>query len=183
MFIKKLALFSTAALFCAGLAMAQAPDGQRPDQHHRPDFAAMHKSMCEDRVAHAAAKLAYVETKLALTDAQKPLFAKWRQAVLDSETKQKTACLAEAPPSHDQRPTILDREQRAETKLSARLQMLQATRPALKAFYDSLTDAQKDSFNRLHEEHERGHHGFGHGGFEHGPQGGAGGPDAMHRPQ
>jgi len=180
MFIKKLALFSTAALFCAGLAMAQAPDGQRPDQqHHRPDFAAMHKSMCEDRVAHAAAKLAYVETKLALTDAQKPLFAKWRQAVLDGETKQKTACLAEAPPSPDQHPTILDREQREGTKLSARLQMLQATRPALKAFYDSLTDAQKDSFNHMHEGHERGHH-----GGEHGPQwGGAGGPDAMHRPQ
>lgn len=178
MFTKKLVLFSTATLFCAGLAIAQVPDAQpHSDQHHRPDFAAMHKSMCEDRVAHAAAKLAYVETKLSLTDAQKPLFAKWRQAVLDNEAKQKTACLAEPAPSPDMHPTILDREQREETKLAARLQMLQGTRPALKAFYDSLTDAQKESFNHMHREHGRGHEGFGHG------EGHEGGPDAMHRPQ
>jgi hypothetical protein len=176
MFTKKLALLSTAALLCAGLAMAQAPDAQQRPEHHRPDFAAMHKSMCEDRMAHAAAKLAYVETKLNLTDAQKPLFAKWRQAVLDSEAKQKTACLAEPAPSPDSHPTILDREQREETKLSERLQMLQSTRPALKAFYDSLTDAQKEGFNRMHE-HGRDHQGFGHG------EGHEGGPDAMHRPQ
>ena len=46
MFIKKLALLSTATVFCAGLAMAQAPapDAQAHPDHHRPDFAAMHKS-------------------------------------------------------------------------------------------------------------------------------------------
>lgn len=176
MFIKKLALLGTATLFCAGLAMAQAPapDAQAHPDHHRPDFAAMHKSMCEDHAAHTAAKLAFVEAKLSLTDAQKPLFAKWRQIVLESANKQKTACLAEAPPKPDARPTVLEREQKEETLLQAKLQMLQGTRPALQAFYDSLTDAQKESFNRLHEEHGHGHEGFGHGegqeGFMHRPQ-------------
>jgi len=173
MFTKKLAVLSTAALFCAGLAMAQAPDAQqRPDQHHRPDFAALHKNMCEDHAAHTAAKLAFVEAKLSLTDAQKPLFAKWRQAVLDSSNKQKTACLAEPPRKPDAQPTVLEREQKEETLLQARLQTLQSTRPALQAFYDSLTDAQKDSFNHMHERHGRGHEGGEHDGgpFMHRPQ-------------
>jgi hypothetical protein len=180
MFIKKLALFSTATLFCAGLAFAQAPDAQQHPEHHKPDFAAMHKSMCEDRAAHAAAKLAFVEAKLSLTDAQKPLFAKWRQAVLDAEGKQKTTCLAEPAPAPDSHPTVLDHEQRAEAKLTAELQLLQSTRPSLQAFYNSLTDAQKDSFNRMHEEHMHGHD-----GMEHGPMMGGhdGGPDSMHHPQ
>ena len=178
MFLKKLALLSTATLFCAGLAMAQppAPDAQTPDQHHRPDFAALHKNQCEDHAAHTAAKLAYVEAKLSLTDAQKPLFAKWRSAVLDSANKHKTACLAEAPPKPDAKPTVLEREQKEESLLQARLQMLQSTRPTLQAFYDSLTDAQKDSFNRMHEGHMHGHDGRDHDGHE-------GGPGFMHRPQ
>ena len=168
MFIKKLALLGTATLFCAGLAMAQAPapDAQAHPDHHRPDFAAMHKSLCEDRQARAAAKLAYVEVKLGLTDAQKPLFAKWRQAVMDSAAKQKTACLAEAPKGDmKQMPTILERESHEETALQARLDMLKSSRPALQAFYDSLTDAQKESFNHMHQEHMRGHHGMGHEGW------------------
>ena len=175
MVIKKLALFSTATLFCAGLAMAQAPDAQQHPDHHRPDPVAMHKSLCEDHLAHMAAKMAYVEAKLSLTDAQKPLFAKWHQAVYDAATTQKTACLAEAPPKPDSKPTVIEREQRAEARLSSELQMLQSTRPTLQAFYDSLTDAQKDSFNRMHQEHMHGHGDGEHGGAE----GGA----FMHRPQ
>ena len=171
MFLKKLALLGTVPLFCAGLAMAQTPDAQH-SEHHHPDFATLHKSMCEDRAARAAAKLAYVEAKLNLTEAEKPLFAKWRQAVLDATAKQKTACLAEAPPKPDARPTVLEREQREEAMLSARLQLLQSTRPALQAFYDSLTEAQKDSFDHMHEQHEhmRRPDGEGHEGFMHRPE-------------
>ena len=170
MITKKIALIGTAALFCAGLATAQTPDAQHTEHHHA-DFAAMHKSMCEDHAARTAAKLAYVETKLSLTDAQKPLFAKWRQAAMDSATKQKTACLAEAPPKPDAQPTVLEREQHEEAMLSARLQSLQSTRPALEAFYNSLTDAQKDSFNHMHHHgHHQGDDHEGHEGFMHRPQ-------------
>jgi len=167
MITRKIALFGTAVLFSAGLAMAQTPDAQH-SEHHHPDFAALHKTMCEDHAAHTAAKLAFVEAKLNLTDAQKPLFAKWRQAVLDSAGKQKTACLAEPAPKPDAKPTVLEHEQREEAMLSARLQMLQSSRPALEAFYNSLTDAQKDSFNRMHEEHMHRH--MGHEGPMHHPE-------------
>jgi len=176
MFKSKIALFTAASLFCAGLAAAQTADtaGPPPVTHHHPDFAALHRSMCEDHQAAAAAKLAFVEVKLTLTDAQKPLFAKWRQAVLDSAAKQKASCLAEAPKSPDKLPTILEHEAHEEALLQARLDMLKSTRPALQAFYDSLTDAQKESFNHLH-----------HRGLHHHGMGGKDGEDHpfMHRPQ
>ena len=182
---KKLALLGIVPLFCAGLAMAQAPDpkGPPPEMGRHFDRGAMHKDMCEDHLARTAAKMAYVESKLTLTDAQKPLFAKWRQAVLDSAGKEKATCLADAPKAHDPKappamPTVIEREARAESMLQAKLQMLQSTKPALEAFYNSLTDAQKESFNRMHEHGMRGH-GFGHGG-DHGP--GGDGPFS-HRPQ
>lgn len=174
MITRKIALFGTAILFSAGLAMAQTPDAQH-SEHHHPDFAALHKNMCEDRAAHAAAKLAFVEARLNLTDVQKPLFAKWRQGVMESVGKQKTACLAEPAPKPDAKPSVLEHEQREEAMLSARLQLLQSTRPALEAFYNSLTEAQKDSFNRMHEDHMRGHEGGEHGGM------GREGP--MHHPE
>lgn len=179
MFKSKIALFAAASLLSAGVAIAQTADNTTPPpmmhQEHHPDFAKMHKEMCEERPAHAAAKLAYVEVKLGLTDAQKPLFAKWRQTVLDSSAKQKTACLAEAPKGdHKQVPTVLERESHEETALQARLDMLKTTRPALQAFYDSLTDAQKEEFNHLHE------HGMHH---EHGMGGEGGDHPFMHHPQ
>lgn len=180
MFKNKIALFAAASLLCAGLAMAQTADNTSAPpmvhQQHHPDFAALHKSRCEDRQAAAAARLAYVEVKLGLTDAQKPLFAKWRQAVLDNAAKQKASCLAEAPKTDPhQQPTILEREARAEEMLTAKLQMLQSTKAPLKAFYDSLSDAQKESFNHMH------HHGGMRGHDGHGDEGGD--HPFMHRPQ
>lgn len=181
MFSTKIALLSAATLLCAGVAMAQAPadNATQPpmmhQQHH--DFAKMHQEMCEERPAHAAAKLAYVEAKLNLTDAQKPLFAKWRQVVLDGEAKEKAACLA-ATPKSDAMPhlTILERESHEETLLQARLDLLKSSRPTLQAFYDSLTEAQKQSFDHMHEEHMRGHHGMDHEGW-------GGDHDVMNHPQ
>jgi hypothetical protein len=173
MFNRKIALFAAASVLCAGLAMAQTADNTTPPpvvqhQPHHPDFAALHKDMCEERPAHAAAKLAYVEVKLGLTDAQKPLFAKWRQAVLDSSNKQKAACLAQAPKADHMQPTVLERESHEETLLQARLDMLKTTRPALQAFYDSLTDAQKEELNHMRERHGmRAHHGMSGEGDEH----------------
>jgi len=170
MFKTKIALLSMVPLFCAGLAMAQADPNQPPMMHHHPDRAAMHAAMCEDKQAGIAARLAFVEVKLNLTDAQKPLFAKWRQAVLDNAAKQKAACLAEAPKG-DAMPTVLEREAHEEAMLQARLQMLQSTRPALQAFYASLSDAQKESFDHMH------HHGGMHG------HDGEGDHPFMHHPQ
>jgi hypothetical protein len=163
MFKNKIALFSAASLLCAGLAFAQTADKNAapPMMHQRPDRTVMHQSMCEDHQATAAARLAFVEVKLGLTEAQKPLFAKWRQAVLDNAAKQKTACLADAPKLEGhQRPTILERQAHEEEMLTARLQMLQSTKAPLKAFYESLSDAQKESFNHMHHQGDK----HGHGG-------------------
>ncbi len=79
----RVVLFALVPLFCTGLALAQPPappTGDMPGMgHHRPDPATMAKEMCSDRLAWQVARLAYLESKLDLTDAQRPLFNKWRQ--------------------------------------------------------------------------------------------------------
>ena len=150
----RIALIAASSLVYAGLATAQTP-AAAPDHHH-PDMAELHKAMCGDRLAHEAAHLAFVEAKLELTEAQKPLFAKFRQIVLDSAAKEKAACLATTPKA-DAKPTILDREAHAEAMLAAKLDGLKASKGALQALYDSLTPTQR------HVLDHSGHHGgWGH---------------------
>jgi Spy/CpxP family protein refolding chaperone len=173
----KLVVLSAVPLLWASVALAQTPPpaepGAGPGWHHGPmmDRPAMHKAMCGDHYAHQVGRLAYLEAKLELTDQQRPLFAKWRQALLDGAAKHKAACL-ESGPKGDAKPTALDREAHLEKMLSAALQTLQASRPALQALYDSLTPAQRAVMD---------HHGhFGHrghpGGEMHGPHEMPGGP-------
>jgi len=158
----KFALVAAAPLLCGSLGLApvaaqtpNAPQAPAPAQpampaHHHPDMAAMHKDMCGNHYAEVAARMAFVETKLELTDAQKPLFAKWRQAALESAGKAKTACLAIQPPSGDKTPSIVERQAHEEAMLSAHLQYLQATKTPLAALYDSLTVSQKAVLDHAH---------------------------------
>jgi hypothetical protein len=155
-----LAVLVAFPLLTAGVALA---DSQIPDRDHHPDRVAMHKDMCADQQAREAGRLAFLEAKLDLTDAQKPLFTKWRQALLESAGKQKAACLAAAPKT-ELAPTIVEHEAHNEAMLSARLASLQSSRPALQSLYDSLSPAQRQILDRP------AHHGHG---------GGPGGPDHL----
>jgi hypothetical protein len=152
----KHALFVAVPLFCATLALAQSDNAPG---HFRPDPAVMHKEMCDNRPAMAAAKLAFVETRLELTDAQKPLFNKWRQTLLDAAAKGKAACLSRTP-GKDGEVNILEQQDRQVAMLTARLQVLQNSHAALKALYDSLTPAQ-----RMVLDHPRHRHGGEHRGW------------------
>jgi hypothetical protein len=164
----RIALFAAVPLLCASLAAAQAPAGA--PEHRHPDMAAMHKAMCGDHQAAQAARLAFVEAKLELTDAQKPLFAKWRQIVLDNAAKAKASCLS-ATPKPDAKPdiwpTIIDREAHAEMLLAARLEAMKASRPALQALYENLTPAQRQVLD--HPRHRGGWN--QHGGMHEGMRG------------
>jgi hypothetical protein len=143
------------------MALAADPSGQdmgsaRPTAEHRHgDMAAWHKEMCTDRYAHEASRLAYIQAKLSLSEPQSALFAKWRQAVLDQGTKERAACL-DLTPKGDSKPTFLEREAHMEKVLALKLQGLQATRPALEALYNSLSDEQKTIFDHASRHH--GHH-------------------------
>lgn len=161
--------WSTVALAAAPNAPeAAAPAGVAAEPHHHGDFAAWHKEMCSEHYARTAAHLAYLQAKLGLSESQQATFAKWRQAVLDQGAKERAACLETAPKANA-RPTLLEREAHLEKILTAKLQSLQATRPALEAVYDSLSDEQKAAFDR----ELRHRHGFhaGHRGPHAGMEG------------
>jgi hypothetical protein len=165
------------ALFSLSPAVAQdAPgDGAGPMAHHwqKPsptDMAAWHKQMCEDHFARAAGRLAFVEAKLDVTEAQRPLFGHWREAVMHNAEARKDACLAHqhTPGEHH---TILERSAMMQKRLEDRLAALRAQEPALEAFYQSLSPEQKAEFDQQHHGHGFGRHRGGmmhHGDDAHG---------------
>lgn len=152
----RLALWAAIPLLLVTSAMAQttAPNDNPPPQpgmHHwmMQDPVAWHKEMCGNRYARLAGRLGFLEAKLSLTDAQRPLWNTWRQAWMDDASKMKDACLADTPPQPDKPPTVVELDARREKMLSAELAGLQARRPALEALYAALTPEQKTTFDRL----------------------------------
>jgi hypothetical protein len=115
--------------------------------HHRWMHRMMNRSpreRCEERLARRAGVIAYTVSKLNLTAEQKPLWDKLNGAVQSAADKERQLC-ASLPTQGgpEARGTILDRMSRREQFLSARLQGLQQTRPALEALYQSLSPEQK----------------------------------------
>ena len=168
MMTKTLSILAAIPFLFASVAFAEtaAPgSAAAPAEHHAVDRAAWHKKVCGEIYAHKAAHLAYLEAKLDLTEQQRPVWTKWKQALLDAATKHRAACL-DATPKGDAEPTALEREALIEKMLTAKLQTLQATRPALVALYEALTPEQKAVFD-----HAARHFG-GHGMAEHGHGGG-----------
>lgn len=98
---------------------------------------------CEERLARRAGFVAYMGARLNLTAEQKPLWDKVQAAAQASQDKQREACGALKPAAERGQETVLDRMNRREQTLSARLQGLQQVQPALQALYQSLTPEQK----------------------------------------
>ena len=100
---------------------------------------------CMDRLARHAARLAYVETKLNLTTQQQPLWDKVQSAAQTEEQKERQLCASLKPGTES---TMLDRMDRMQQFLSARLEGLQAAKPAVQALYQALTPEQQAILNR-----------------------------------
>ena len=133
----------------------------RDDDHAargRPDateFSAIHTQFCKDRYARQAGRMAYLEARLSLTPSQQPLFAAWKDAVLQTAQTRANTCISDTRPEKPE--NMLAREAREETRLEARLTALQAEKPALTALYQSLSDEQKRAFDHAGHHHEPGH--------------------------
>jgi hypothetical protein len=95
---------------------------------------------CERRLAHRAARAAYIASLLKLTPEQRPLYEKLRGAMQEAADKQHQFCASLKPRDQE---TLLDRIDRREQFLTARLQAMQSTKPALQALYQALTPEQK----------------------------------------
>ena len=175
------------------LAANDEPPGRRDLRQRTPgDFAARMKQMCNDGYARQTARLAYLETSLQLTAAERPLFARWKDAKLSIAHRQADSCAQRtsqrgARPDRQQRnaqgqtdrqtdrvrPSPADRMAREEDRLKERLADMQTERPALEAFYNALSPAQKTQLARAAMEGRgRGdrmrHHMFADAGGPHG---------------
>jgi hypothetical protein len=100
---------------------------------------------CLDRLAHRAARRAYIGVKLNLTTEQQPLWDKVQSAAQSEEQQERQLCAALKPGAE---PTVLERMDRMQQLLQARLNGLQAAKPAVQALYQALTPEQQAIFNR-----------------------------------
>lgn len=153
--VATLALGATAAN-----AADQAPRG--PGHHwrmDRKDMAQHFKNRCANRYAHAVGTMAYLETRLNLTSAQKGAFERWKDVVLNSAKKGADACAAMKMPDH--RPTLVEKAKWQEKRLEMRLDGLKAQMPALENLTAKLDDNQDRILDRAIRKMMR--HGRGHG--------------------
>ncbi len=100
------------------------------------------RQRCEERLARRAGIIAYTVAKLNLTSEQKPLSDKLQGLVQGAADREHQLC-ASLPAGDGGQGTILDRANRREQFLSARLQGLQQIKPALEQLYQTLTPEQK----------------------------------------
>jgi hypothetical protein len=98
---------------------------------------------CEERLAKRAGMVAYVVAKLNLTADQRPLLDKLQGVLQANADKERQLCATLKPLAERGQETVLDRMNRREQFLTARLQALQQTKPALQAFYQAMTPEQK----------------------------------------
>ena len=98
---------------------------------------------CEERLARRAGMIAYTIAKLNLTPEQRPSWEKLRDQMQTAGDRQHQLCAALKPAAGRAQETVLDRASRREQFLTARLQAVQQTRPALEQLYQALTPEQK----------------------------------------
>ena len=98
---------------------------------------------CEERLARRAGVVAYLAAKLNFNDQQKPLWDKLSNVLQANAGRERQLCTTLKSADQRGQETMLDRVNRREQFLSARLQGLQQAKPALEQLYNSLTPEQK----------------------------------------
>jgi hypothetical protein len=130
-----------------GDTAAPSADGG-PGRDMMRDNPARRAQFCKDMYARKVGELAFLGAKLSLTANQEPLFDHWKQARLDIAKQHQDACSSHEMHKPGDRPGLVDRMNTEETMLKKRIADLDAEKPSLTAFYDSLTPAQKQEFGR-----------------------------------
>lgn len=150
---------------------ATTPAAPAPEEHHMPGMmgqgmrpmmggpGGMHRMMmhrmeglaprqrCAERLARRAGMNAYTIAKLDLTPPQRPLWDKLQGILQTVADRERQLCAQLKPAAERSQETILDRVDRREQFLSARLDGLKQVRPALEQFYQALTADQKAIVN------------------------------------
>jgi len=141
-----------------GRGMGMGPGGGSWDREDRGEMGHHHGWMqrmmhpvtqlspqqrCEERLARRAGMIAYTVAKLKLTSEQRPLWDKLQGLMQAAGDGQRQLCASLKPAGERGQETVLDRVNRREQFLSARLKAIQQTRPALEQLYQALTPEQK----------------------------------------
>ncbi|MGZ5824170.1 MAG: Spy/CpxP family protein refolding chaperone [Hyphomicrobium sp.] len=134
------------------LEMAQATPPAAPPpaaggQERRERAAFNPKAFCLDRVAHRAGARAYLKVRLELTADQMTAWNAFSKAADDADAKETTRCNA-LPTDMKERPNFVDRLSREEDFMKARIERIEAVKPTLTAFYNTLTPEQKAVLDR-----------------------------------
>jgi LTXXQ motif family protein len=116
-----------------------------PGSAFRPSYAAVRDLCTAPGSGVTAWPFADIERKVRLNGEQKELLADVRKASQDAAAVFKASC----PPSDTFPLTAPGRLDAMTARLEATLQAVQTVRPALEAFYASLSDEQKERFNEL----------------------------------
>jgi hypothetical protein len=98
---------------------------------------------CESGIARRAARAAYVESLLNLTPDQRPLAAKVEAALQGAADKEHQLCSSLPTDAKAAPATLIDRLNRREQMMQARLDGMKQVQPALQALYAALTPQQK----------------------------------------
>jgi len=99
---------------------------------------------CEAGIARRAARAAYVEALLNLTQEQRPLAAKVETAMQSAADKEHQLCAALPTDAKAAPSTLIDRLNRHEQMMQTRLDGMKQVQPALQALYAALTPQQKE---------------------------------------
>jgi hypothetical protein len=149
-----------------------------PGMRDRGDREARVKARCEDRYARETGRIAYVETRLNLTEAQRPLFGRWKDVQLTIAKRHAAECGQLATRVNDERPARpgpVERMDRQETMLKQRVADLDAEKPAFAALYNALSPDQRTSLSQRHGGFDPGTANGQGRGIEQGPRGRTGG--------
>jgi hypothetical protein len=129
-----------------------------PGMDHAMMRGAQRGQLCQDMYARKAGEMAFLEAKLQLNASQQSLFSRWKGVTLDVAKRHEGECSGRMQKARTgQRPDVMQRLDREETMLKARLTDIQAERPALNALYAALNPAQKQEFARAARHHMGGH--------------------------
>jgi LTXXQ motif family protein len=138
-----------------------------------PSFGLDMKQMCDDRYASEVGRMAYLEARLHLTDAEQPLFTHWKEVRVDIAKHRTAECAAHAGPGQDHADPVAQMG-REEDMLKQRIADLEAERPVFSALYAVLAPDQRLTLAPPHPMmgHDRGPMNRGpmnQGPMDHGP--------------
>jgi LTXXQ motif family protein len=134
------------------LEMAQATPPAAPPpaaggQERRERAAFNPKAFCLDRVAHRAGARAYLKVRLELKPEQMTAWNAFAKAADDADAKDIVRCNA-LPSEMKERPSYVERLNLEEAAMKARVERIEAIKPTLVSFYDSLSPDQKAVLDR-----------------------------------